>query len=227
MKDILEQLSNSFPFSVLSKKELEQIAEDASELDLANSETLFQPGSPRDALYLVLSGGVKLTRNNPGKGKLIMEIFGPGEIIIEESFSSNSSHSSEARPLGEAKVLKISHKLLNKIFESNSKFLLAWLEMVSRWLSYYQERLEAMVFQDVNQRLANALVSLAKKFGKKDQRGTLISLKITHQELSEYIAASRETVSLALSDLRKKKLLQTKMRWLVIPDLKALRKRTE
>jgi len=45
--------------------------------------------------------------------------------------------------------------------------------------------------------------------------------------LSEYIAASRETVSLALGDLKKKKLLQCKMRWLVIPDLKELRKRAE
>jgi CRP-like cAMP-binding protein len=52
-------------------------------------------------------------------------------------------------------------------------------------------------------------------------------LKITHQDLSDYIAASRETVSLCLGAFKRKHLIQTQVRWLIIPDLKALRKIAE
>ncbi len=227
MKDIGEIVGKIFPFSVLSKKELELVKEDALLIELNGQELLFPQGSPSDGIFLVLSGGVKLIRNYPKDKKLILEFFGPGELILEEGRVKNTPHSFEARPVGSATVLKISHKLLKKLFESNSRFVGAWLEMVSRQLEYYQDRLESLVFQDVEARLASALLGLAKKFGKKENKGTLISLKITHQDLSDYIAASRETVSLTLGKFKRKRLIQTRIRWLIIPDLKALHKVSE
>ncbi len=227
MKEIIEQLGKTFPFSVLTKKELEQLAEDASAIALAQDESLFQAHSPSDGFYLVVSGGIKLIRNNPGQGRLILEFFGPGELVLEEGLFENTAHSSEARPIGAVKLLKIGHKAMRKFLESNANFTSSWFQLASARLNCYRERLESLVFMDVERRLAGALLLLGKKFGKKDDKGTMINLKVTHQDLSEYVAASRETVSLALGDLRRKKLLQAKMRWLVIPDLKALRKRAE
>ena len=227
MKDIGETVAKTFPFSVLNKKELELVKEDALLMELNGQELLFLQGSPSDGIFMVVSGGVKLIKNYPGDKKLIVEFFAPGEVILEEGSLKNTPHNFEARPIGSTAVLKISHRLLKKLFDSNSKFTSAWLELVSRQLGYYQDRLESLVFQDVEARLASALLRLAKKFGKKESKGTLIALKITHQDLSAYIAASRETVSLTLGKFKRKRLLQTRVRWLIIPDLKALRKVAE
>ncbi len=224
MKNLAEQLSRVLPFSVLSKKEIEMLAEDALLVELNGGEVLFQPGSPSDGIYFVISGGIKLIQHHPEHKRLILEFCGPKDIIIEEGHFKNTAHSFEARPIGSAQVVKISHRVLKKLFDTNPRFVNAWLELVSQKLGWYQKRLEELVFQDVEERLAQALIVLAKKFGKRENKGILISVKVTHQDLSDYIAASRETVSLTLGKFRRKRLVQTKVRWLIIPDIRALRK---
>lgn len=224
MIELSEGLGKTLPFSVLNKKELELLAEDATEIEVGEGESLFQPGSPSDAIYFVLDGGIKLIRNNSGPARLILEFFGPGELVVEESILKDSAHDAEARPIGEARVGKISFRVIRKLLDSNSKFSQACMEMLSARLLDYRARLESMVFKDVESRLASALLSLTKKFGKRDPKGAMINVKITHQDISDYIAASRETVSLCLGQFKRKRLLQTQVRWLIIPDLKALRK---
>jgi CRP/FNR family transcriptional regulator, cyclic AMP receptor protein len=227
MMELSEGLGKTIPFSVLTKKELELLAEDATEIEVSEGESLFGPGSPSDAIYFVLDGGIKLTRNKSDQTRLVLEFFGPGELVLEEGILSDSAHKAEARPVGGARVSKISFKVLRKLLDSNSKFSQACMEMLSGRLFDYRERIESLVFKDVEARLAGALLALARKFGKRDPKGTLINVKITHQDISDYIAASRETVSLCLGQFKRKRLIQTQVRWLIIPDLKALRKIAE
>lgn len=227
MKELSEGLGKAFPFSVLNKKELELAAEDATVIEVKEGESLFQPGSPNDALYLVLEGGIKLIHNHSNQNRLILEFFGPDELVVDIGIMKDNSHTAEARPVGDATVAKINFKVLRKLLEGNAKFAQACMEMLSLQLSEYRERLEWLVFKDVEARLASALIILAKKFSKKEAKGTMINLKITHQDLSDYIAASRETVSLCLGAFKRKHLIQTQVRWLIIPDLKALRKIAE
>ncbi len=46
------------------------------------------------------------------------------------------------------------------------------------------------------------IYDLAKKHGIRDAHGTIIDLKITHQELAEMVGTSRETVTRVLARLR-------------------------
>ena len=50
-------------------------------------------------------------------------------------------------------------------------------------------------------RLANLLLRLAHDFGKEGDRGTVIDLNLTQQDLSKMIGATRETVSHCLAQL--------------------------
>ena len=67
-----------------------------------------------------------------------------------------------------------------------------------------ENKVEALVFRDVSSKLAELLVKLAGEYGVDDARGTLVALKITHQELANLIGSTRETVSLTLSQFKRK-----------------------
>ena len=85
-----------------------------------------------------------------------------------------------------------------------------------------ENKVEALVFRDVSSKLAELLVKLAAEYGVDDARGTLVALKITHQELANLIGSTRETVSLTLSQFKRKRLIATEGRKVIISDAEAL-----
>jgi CRP/FNR family cyclic AMP-dependent transcriptional regulator len=86
-----------------------------------------------------------------------------------------------------------------------------------------ENKVEALVFRDVSAKLAEQLIKLADDYGVDDARGTLVGLKITHQELANLIGSTRETVSLTLSQFKRQRWIVTDGRKVILSDVSALR----
>ena len=56
-----------------------------------------------------------------------------------------------------------------------------------------------------------------------DGRGIVIALKITHQEMANLIGSTRETVSLTLSQFKRKGLIQNEGRRVILADREGLK----
>jgi CRP/FNR family transcriptional regulator len=79
-----------------------------------------------------------------------------------------------------------------------------------------------MAYQRVDQRLARKLIDLGQRFGVKTERGTLIQARLTQQELAEMIGTARETLTHALSDFRRRGILDTERHQVWIRDAERL-----
>ena len=86
-----------------------------------------------------------------------------------------------------------------------------------------ENKLENPIFKDVNSKLAELLLRLGSEYGIDDSRGTLVALKITHQEMANLIGSTRETVSLTLSQFKRSGLIRTDGRKVILSDREALR----
>ena len=71
-------------------------------IDLHAGETLFACGDPRDAAYLILSGRILLTGQNP-EGRVLSAGEGVGEIGL----AADGPHATTARALDDARVLRL------------------------------------------------------------------------------------------------------------------------
>jgi CRP/FNR family transcriptional regulator len=78
-------------------------------------------------------------------------------------------------------------------------------------------------YRGVRERLAQALLKLADKFGVPDPLGTKIDVKITHMELAKMISSNRETVTRMLQDLSESGLVEIVRRKIIIRDPGKLR----
>jgi CRP/FNR family transcriptional regulator len=56
--------------------------------------------------------------------------------------------------------------------------------------------------QTTREKLLNLFIQLAKQHGKKCDKGTLVDLKLTQQELASMVGASRAMVSQVLKELQ-------------------------
>jgi CRP/FNR family cyclic AMP-dependent transcriptional regulator len=224
MKEIREALANAFPFNNLNKKELDSLLEVANKVNLTRREVLYRPGMANEYVYLVTSGGIKVSKANGRYLRYIIDIYPPGSVIGEDGLTSSSPHDTEARPLDNAAVIRLDRKTVSRLLENNSRFAHAWLDLLGMKSRALREKMEDIVFKEVLARVASALFKLAKGFGRRDRNGLVIAARITHQDLADYIGASRETVSLALAELRRKKLIRMNVRRFVVPDMKSLKK---
>lgn len=65
------------------------------------------------------------------------------------------------------------------------------------------------MFDDCNQRLIDTLVRFSRSAAATPQGDGGVVLRITHQQLAQAVGAARETISLALTQLRQRNLLRT------------------
>jgi CRP-like cAMP-binding protein len=89
---------------------------------------------------------------------------------------------------------------------------------ISRWedLLYRYTRFQGL---NLPQRLALALLELARKFGVQDARGTILILQLTHEDLANLVGASRQKVTEHLKDLeRQEAILRDGRRLIVVPQ---------
>jgi len=86
-----------------------------------------------------------------------------------------------------------------------------------------ESRLESLVFKDSRSRIVEFLTNLVAKKGQRVGYEWVIRNFITHQEIANLTATSRQTVTTVLNDLRTKNLLTFNRKRLLVRDLEALK----
>jgi CRP-like cAMP-binding protein len=87
-----------------------------------------------------------------------------------------------------------------------------------------ERRLESLVFRDSRSRIVEYLVNLTHHKGQRVGYEWVVRNFITHQEIANMTATSRQTVTTTLNDLRAMKLLTFNRSRLLVRDLEALGK---
>ena len=85
----------------------EELSRALEPIALQAGETLFTCGDPRDAVFLILSGRISLTGSGPQGGALPVRVFSPGEGAGEIGLAAYGPHTTTARALDDARVLRL------------------------------------------------------------------------------------------------------------------------
>ncbi|HAZ45486.1 MAG TPA: replication/maintenance protein [Cyanobacteria bacterium UBA11369] len=81
-----------------------------------------------------------------------------------------------------------------------------------------EEFLSIVQSQQVRDRLLQLLVWLSQKFGCETERGRLIELRLTHQDLAEVIHTTRVTVTRLINELEREQAIARHQRHLILLD---------
>ncbi len=81
----------------------------------AAGDVLFEEGDPGDALYVVLDGEVRISRQVPGMGEEALAILGPGESFGEMALVDASPRSADAIVHRRARLLVLAARDLEEL----------------------------------------------------------------------------------------------------------------
>ena len=128
-----------------------------------------------------------------------------------------------AEAMENSMITELERQDVEKLLQNHAHFGFQLTRILAGRRRELENKLETLVFRDVTSKLAELLLNLAEEYGVEDSRGTMVALKITHQELANLIGSTRETVSLTLSQFKRKKLICTEGRKVIISDAESLR----
>lgn len=214
-------------FSGLTESELAFLAQRTVARHYSAGEQVFGEGEPCAGLYVVESGNVRIFKSSASGREQVLSIDGPGSSIAELPVFDGGAYPASAIAIDDVSLLFVSRQDFQALCLAHPQVPLKVLRVVGARLRRLVGIIEALSFTTVRHRLANYLLRLAQKSGKRTAEGVEIALPITNQELAAQIGTVRELVSRNLSRLQAEGLLKIDGRNLVIADLKALEVETE
>jgi CRP-like cAMP-binding protein len=184
-------------------------------------DTIFTPGDPDDQLYFLLSGAVRLYKIYGDYKEATTALLKDSGVFGKLNLVEGRWQDVFAEAVTEARVASVQKAALERVIKSDPEFALRLFSSLSERLRQSDEVIESLLHREVSTRLATLLVNLGDRFGEDD----LIDVRLTHQDLANMIASTREAVSKVMSELQRDGVIETRNRKIAILDRGALSKR--
>ena len=185
---------------------------------------IFLPDDPGDKVYCLKEGIVRIATIAPSGKEMTLAIMEPGEIFGELALLEGARRQTLAQAVVDSLVCLIRRKDFQAFLERRPSLSLKVTKMIGERVRELESRLEDIVFKDVPGRLASLFLRLERKYGRPHPKGVLIDMKLTHQEIANLIAATRETTSVTLSRMKQQGLISVDDHRIVIVQQDKLRK---
>lgn len=202
-------------FRGISEVEARKITSLYSERRYPEGTTIFTEGDPSDAIYILREGLVKLVSLSEKGTEMILRILKPDEVFGELLFAE------ETRPftaiaLENTLVTVIAKERFSELLSSVPTAGLNFIRLLSTRLMKIGRELAEFGHTWSYHRLAKILLQLSEEHGEKTPMGTLIALRLTHEDLANLIGTTRETVTTQLSRFERMGLLTRQGRHLIV-----------
>jgi CRP/FNR family cyclic AMP-dependent transcriptional regulator len=180
------------------------------------SKVLFSETQPSDGVRIVIEGEVKLSINSTDGRRLSLRIAKPGEILGLSSTLSGNPFEMTADTLYPAKIAHISRTEFLHLLARHPEVYEIVTREVSRSYNLACEQLRMVgLSTSVPERLACLLLRWS-------ESGSRCRVALTHEEIGEFIGASRETVTRTLSVFKNRRLVAQHGCTIEIPSRDAL-----
>lgn len=192
--------------------------------EFKKGDLIFEPKQSADKVYFINSGRVKIGTETQGERSITKAILEEGEIFGELAVVGELTSRDYAIALESSKICEISKEELSNLFIDHHPLYLFVMNLVGSRALEMEKRLESLVFKDSRTRIIEFLVDLVNKKGQRVGYEWVVRKFITHQEIANLTATSRQSVTTILNDLKNKNLITFNRKRLLIRDLDSLKK---
>jgi CRP/FNR family transcriptional regulator len=212
-------------FQDLAPVELETLSHQVVRKDYSRNELIFSQEDRGDGLYIIASGHVSITRQNPNGDELILAMYIPGEYFGELALFDDEPRSASASAIDECSLYFLSRSAFRSFLGTHPAALLTCLEVIVGHLRRCTDLADEIALLDVRSRLARRLLRLAKQGvveSERSQPGGATSYRITQQQLANMMGATRESVNKHLNGFVDEGIVRLERGHIHILDVKKL-----
>jgi CRP/FNR family transcriptional regulator, global nitrogen regulator len=175
-------------------------------------DLIFAPGDPDGQLYFLLEGTVRLYKIYGEYKEATVALLKDRGVFGELGLDEGSRQRCFAETVTGARVAVVRKRVLVEAIKSQPTFAIKLLFSFSDRLRQSDEAIESLLSREVSARLARLLLNLGERFGETNGSGTVLNLRLTHQDLANMIVSTREAVSKVMSEFQRVGLIEVRNR---------------
>ena len=188
-------------------------------------DTIFTPGDPDDQLYFLLKGTVRLYKIYGDYKEATTALLKEGGVFGKLSLVEGRWQNIFAEAVTDARVAGVQKATLAEVIKRRPDFAMKLFSSFSERLRQSDEVIESLLHREVSARLATLLLNLGDRFGESDGSSTVLDVRLTHQDLANMIASTREAVSKVMSEFQRDSSIKVENRKIVLLDKEVLSER--
>ena len=180
----------------------------AEGMEIARGEVLFEQGAPAEHLYCIHRGQVRLYQVAPNGEERLVEILGAGQWFGCSALSTRATYTTRAIAATGGQISKVRATTLLEHVATNPVAATQLIKQLAENVQHAREEAARLQFDDCNARLIQAMLRFSETAAATTQ-GADVVLHLTHAQLAQAVGAARETVSLALTEMRLRNVVRT------------------
>jgi len=178
-------------------------------------------GEATDALYIILSGRVKVQISDAQGHEVILAVMGPGEFFGEMGLLDDLPRSASVEALESCQMLRLPKSGFIACLKDNFDLAMVIIRNLVKRLRVADRHIESLALFDVYGRVARVLLDQAQEI----DGVWVVKQAPPKQEIARMIGASREMVSRVVRDLQKRGYIRAEKRKIFLLDKNSMAKR--
>ena len=224
------EIDPSIPeYTRLQEEECRSLLRLLEEMGIATADRTYGPGDAvyregeyGDALYILVSGVMKLFRPYSGSKEATLRLLRSWDIFGHLAFAGEARQRAYAEAVTDCVVTKVPKIFVERAVRQEPRVAFKIMTLLELRLVQYEELVKCLLPRETEVRLANLLPLLAQKFGDRRDGVVTIDLRLTHQDLAAMVASTRESVTKVLNEMRGRDLIEVEAGRITLKDWRAL-----
>lgn len=222
-KKVLATLRKAPLLAELPTEALARLITDARLETFRGRQVIYLPGDRSFGVHVIGQGRVKVSKVTRDGKELTLAYRTTGDFFGEHCLLDGGPREEMVEAMEPTTTVEVNRDAFAELLASSADLGNAFARILLQRRREIEAKVEQLVFKDVGAKLAELLLRLGSEHGIENKRGLLLGVKITHQEMANLIGSTRETVSLTLSQFKRKGYIATEGRRVILADREGLR----
>jgi len=186
-------------FAGVETDALGDIIREAQSLRYPKGSSVFQQDEEAHSFFILLHGHLRVMKVTPDGQQVVVRFVTPGEIFGIAMAMGRTTYPATATAVVDSVALVWPSAAWPRLVARHPSLAVNMMQTVGSRLQDTHTRVIEMSTEQVERRVAHALLRLAQQAGRKGEDGILIDFPISRQDVAEMTGTTLHTVSRLLS----------------------------
>ncbi len=194
----IESLKEIALFSALSSDELYQIREKIVFKRFKKNEIILHEENTNEFMYIMIDGEAKVVQTTTRGKEILVTMHQTGDFFGELSLIDGKTAPAAVWATKDSVTAIISKNDFYSLLLNQKKVLENLLRIFCARIRESLKKIQILNFSNASQRIKMLFLMLSETYGEKTPEGTILNIKLIHQNIADMTGLTRETVTRVL-----------------------------